>query len=338
LQSETYFYCIISVLNKSIKLIINYCLGPLLFLLLTYSLYRQVIQQPDLDKRWAEIKAGWGNVFFWIAFLLMLVNWGIESLKWKILIQPLQNISFFKAYKAILCGCSITMLTPNRIGEYGGRVFFLSSDQRVKAISLTILGGISQLSVTIILGTIGVVYLLLYPSLTKSFESFSLMSCTFLLIIGIFFSIVTLLFFFKAGMLIKWLSGIKYLRKISKHLECIFELNRKQLLNIFFLSLFRYFIFILQYILFLKVMHVDIALLTSVMLIAVFYFLITVIPTIGFTELPVRAAAGVLILGLFSNNLLGIHAASFSVWLINLFIPSVIGSFLLFKVKFIQRI
>ena len=39
-------------MNKNIKLIINYLLGPLLFIILSWSLYKQIIHQPDLALRW----------------------------------------------------------------------------------------------------------------------------------------------------------------------------------------------------------------------------------------------------------------------------------------------
>ena len=59
----------------------------------------------------------------------------------------------------MLAGCSITMLTPNRIGEYGGRIMYVQEQHRLKAISLTILGSISQLTITMFMGTTGLAIL-----------------------------------------------------------------------------------------------------------------------------------------------------------------------------------
>lgn len=266
----------------------------------------------------------------------MFVNWGIESLKWKLLISPLQKISFFTSIKAVFSGCSITMLTPNRVGEYGGRVMYIQEGNRIQAVSLTILGSISQLSVTIIIGTLGFFYLNTIERVGTKFDAVSHFSSSFFWIVGIISSLLLLLFFFNAGLLFKWLPQFSVGKKIVKYIECIDKVSRKQLLIILFLSFLRYLIFILQYAFLLRVMNVDIEFGLSICLIAVFYFFMALVPTIGITELPIRASAGLLIIGLFSNNIIGIHAASFSIWVINLVVPSIIGSLFILGIKIIN--
>jgi len=56
-------------------------------------------------------------------------------------------------------------------------------------------------------------------------------------------------------------------------------------------------------------------------------------PTIGFTELPVRATASVELFKLYSSNIVGIQAAALGIWIINLVIPAIIGSLLIFGIK-----
>ena len=46
-------------------------------------------------------------------------------------------------------GVSFSVTTPNRSGEYLGRVLYMDEGNRLRVISLTILGSISQLIVTI---------------------------------------------------------------------------------------------------------------------------------------------------------------------------------------------
>lgn len=308
----------------------------MLFIILSYSLYKQVIKQPDLPERWSQIKAGWENVLFWITFLLMFLNWGIESIKWKLLIFPLQKISFFTSFKAVLSGCSITMLTPNRVGEYGGRVMYIDEGNRIEAVSLTILGSVSQLSITIIMGVLGIIYIDSHPDISFKFKEIFNVSSQLMLIIGIVCAIFLLLFLFTAGLFIKWFSHFKFGQKIVKHIHCIDQVSRKHLLIILLLSFLRYMIFILQYVLLLRVMQVNIDLNLSVWLISVFYFFMAIVPTVGFTELPVRATVSVLILGLFSSNIIGIHAASFLIWCINLVVPAIIGSLFILGIKIIK--
>ena len=89
----------------------------------------------------------------------MFVNWSLEALKWKISVQSVQPVSFFRSLKAIFSGVSFSVTTPNRTGEYFGRVLYMDEGNRLRVISLTILGSISQLLVTIFFGLLGLLIL-----------------------------------------------------------------------------------------------------------------------------------------------------------------------------------
>ena len=54
---------------------------------------------------------------------MMFLNWLVEALKWRYMISKIENISIMTAYRAVLTGITVSTFTPNRIGEYGGRVF-----------------------------------------------------------------------------------------------------------------------------------------------------------------------------------------------------------------------
>ena len=82
-----------SALNKKAKIFINYFFGPAFFLLFMGSLYRQISNQPDFFNKWVQISSEWNNWKFWIALILVFVNWLIESLKWQLLVKQLQLFS-----------------------------------------------------------------------------------------------------------------------------------------------------------------------------------------------------------------------------------------------------
>lgn len=326
-------------MNKSIKIFLNYFLGPLIFILLGWSLYKQIAAQPDLHQRWAEIKSSWLAPSFWLVVFLMIINWGIESLKWKLLIRPLEKFSFWKAFKSVLAGCSVTMLTPNRIGEYGGRILFVKEENRLQAIPLTILGSLSQLFVTVIMGTIGMLVFKYLPSENKGrlFAKMPELAADIFLWVCIIISVVLMLMYLKVGAFVRFLHKFKYLKKIVHYISVVDIFSRKQLLRILFLSFLRYMVFILQYMLLLKVMDVQIDIEICFWLLTIFYLMITLAPTIGFTELPVRAAASVELFQLYSSNVIGIQAASFGIWLINLVLPAIAGSVLIFGIKIMRE-
>src|SRR6266404_3077929 len=145
-------------LNKNIKIFLNYFLGPLLLIWLSVSIYNQVRHQPDLKTSWIKIKQSMQSSEIWdllIVIFLMIINWSIEAFKWKISIQNIQPVSFLKSFRAILSGVSFSVTTPNRMGEYLGRVLYIEEGNRLRAVSLTIVSSMSQLIITLLAGLIG---------------------------------------------------------------------------------------------------------------------------------------------------------------------------------------
>ncbi len=317
-------------MNKSIKISINYLLGPVLFILLSFSLYKQLVHQKDLYSSWQQIKTSWQSPFLWLVCILMFINWGMEALKWKIMMSALEKIPLRRAFNAVLVGCSVTMITPNRIGEYGGRVLFVSKENRIQGVSVSILSGISQLIITFLVGCIALFFLKYQHN-----ENPQVKILTGNLIIGItVVSVIILLFLFFypkvfAGLFVRW----TFLEKIIRKVSVVTIYSKKELLRILLLSFVRYAIFILQYIFMLRVMHVFMEPVICISLISIFYLMLALAPTIGLIELPVRATAASMILGIYCPNILGIQAAIFLIWIINLVIPSLLGSILFFKHK-----
>ncbi|MBS1510701.1 MAG: flippase-like domain-containing protein [Bacteroidetes bacterium] len=325
-------------MNKSIKILVNYFLGPVIMVLLCWSLYSQLMQQHDLALRWQQVKQSWYSSEFIIVLVLMLVNWGIEARKWQVLVLHLQPVSLVRAFKSVLAGCSITMLTPNRIGEYGGRILFLKEEHRIKAISLNIVSSISQLLITMIMGCAGLIYLRFFshnnPNALTVLPDFWGNVLIYFSISG---TLLLFLFYIRLGWLVGLMEKLTVFNKIIRHIQVLDEFSASQLLRLLSLSLVRYLVFVLQYLLLLNVMHVDIDHTLNFWLITVFYLVMAVAPTIGFLELPVRAKASIEVMKLFSSNTLGIESAALAIWLINLVIPALIGSILILGIKIVKE-
>ena len=304
----------------------------MLFVLVMYSLYNQISEQQDLLVRWQQIKTSWKNPLFWVVFLLMFLNWGLESLKWKLLLKPLENIRFTKAIQSVFAGCSITMITPNRTGEFGGRILFVKAENRIKAISTNILGSTSQMLITSIIGCVGLIYLIYFSNLDSKLILLPWIFNSVNIYLSLGVSIILALLYFKTNFFISFISKFKFLNKIVQHIKIIEQFSIYNLLIILFCSFIRFLVFILQYIIIMHVMHVEIESSIAFWLIGVFYLMMAIIPTIGFTELPIRSALGISIFGIISTNILGIQVACFAIWIINLVIPATIGSvFLLMR-------
>ena len=325
-------------LNKKIKILFNYCLGPMLFIILSWSLYLQMINKPNVGIEWEQIKSSYTNWKLWLVILLMIVNWGIEAKKWQLLVNHIQQFSFYRAFKSVLSGCSVTMLTPNRVGEYGGRILYVDDGNRIKAISLTIAGSISQLLITLIMGCLGLFFLRFfshyYPVVSGVLPQFWQ---RVIISLSVTITSMLLLFYLRLGWLVRMMEKIPALQNAVKHISVLDELSNTQLMQILSLSFLRYLVFVFQYVLLLQVMDVHLAGLLCFWLMAIFYLVMAVAPTVGFIELPVRISASWTILKLYTGNELGVGAAALGIWLINLVIPAVIGSLLILSVKIIKE-
>jgi len=285
-------------------------------------------------ERWQEIKYSWRNPIVLLVILLMILNWGLEAIKWRLLLLPIEKISLRTSFKAVLAGCSITMLTPNRIGEFGGRILFLKNTHRLKAISISILGSISQLSITFLFGAIGLVYFKVKEQ--SFFNSFSTGMINIVFILSIIGIVLLLVCYFNFPFLSKLISKLPFWKKKFTSLAFIEKYSINVLVKVLLLSFFRYLVFIFQYILILKITHVEIKLDLCFWLLSIFYLIMALAPTIGFTELPIRAKTISLLIGIYSENFLGVQFATLGIWIINLVLPAIIGSIFIIRTKIIK--
>jgi hypothetical protein len=136
---------------------VEFSIKLVILLLLFATLYWEIAKRDDIYLVINKIALSFGQNFNLILLViaLMFVNWGIEALKWKLLINRAEPLSFVKSYLAVFSGATLTLFTPNRIGEYGGRFIFLKDPLRSETIQATILGSIAQIWVTILAGLIG---------------------------------------------------------------------------------------------------------------------------------------------------------------------------------------
>jgi len=326
-------------LNKNIKIFLNYVLGPLLFIWLSYSVFKQIKNQPNLEGSWLNIKASFTDsrvLNFILVFVLMFVNWSLEALKWKISVQGVQPVSFFRSLKAIFSGVSFSVTTPNRTGEYLGRVLYMDDGNRLKVISLTILGSISQLLVTILFGLLGL--LILRPGITNMHLSSWMEWIKDLGIIGASLAFVVLtVFYFRIGWLVKWIDKIP---AIKKYIWLINELEKTDTtlsLRLLSISLLRYLVFATQYFLLFRFFGVEVNWWQGFWATAIVFFVMAITPTIELFEVVKKMYITKEIFAIFTVNTLAIGFVTTTIWFINLVIPATIGSLLILGIKFFKK-
>ena len=322
-------------MNKSIKILLKWIVGPLLAVWLFYSLYQQVKAQPDIDSSVALIKAmpfGDNAWKFWLVILFVFVNWGLEARKWQLLMKALQPIGFITAFKSVLCGVTFSLNTPNRMGEYGGRILFVKEGNRIKAISLSIAGGMAQLIITMLMGCLGLTYLLFTMDAADSLMGISVFWVRIFLYGSVFGTIVFGFFFFRLGWLIRLLEKLPHADRFSKYVNILETFDAKILLRLLSISFFRYIVFVLQYIFMLQLLQVEQNVWTAFWIITVMFWILAIIPSFAIADLGIRGSVAKTLFS-YSINTIGILTATFGIWFVNLFIPALIGSLLILSIK-----
>lgn len=328
--------------NKNIKFLINWFLGPFLFVWLSYAIYQQLQQQPNLSASLQNMKLILLSSASWklcLILLLMMVNWGIEAAKWRILMHSLEEMSWWRSIKSTLAGLAFAMNTPNRIGEYGGRVLYVHEGNRLASVSLSVAGSFSQLIVTMLMGCAGMLFLIKnipVAAIQLPDKSF-LFWMEVTLYIASTFTIIALLFYFRLGWMIGIAEKIPGALKFIKHITVLESLSVTSLLRVFVLSFLRYLVFILQYLLMLQLMQVDVNIWQAIGLVSVMFFVLAVIPTIALAELGLRGTVSLQLFGWYSSNAAGILATTAGIWFINLVLPALLGSVFILGIRIFRN-
>ena len=328
-------------INKNIKIFFNYFLGPLLGAWLFYSLYQQIKNQPHLDESIALIKNmpfGKDAWKFWSVIIMAFANWGLEAKKWQLMMYDLQPMKYLTAFKSVLSGVTFSLNTPNRIGEYGGRILYVNEGKRLKAISLSIAGSMCQLAITLFLGCGGLTYIIYFTHTGQS----NIMGLSFFWIRTLLFcsacaTVIIFIFLFKLSIIIRFIERIPAMSRFARYISVLDNFTSQLLIKLLLLSLVRYIVFVLQYLFLLQVLQVETTFTQAFWIITILFLVMAVVPSIALADLGIRGKFSTALFGLYSSNVIGILTASFGIWFINLFIPALCGSFFIMSKKFFKE-
>jgi len=242
--------------------------------------------------------------------LFSITNWLFEIKKWKSLVSSFKNITLFQAFKQALSSLTASLLTPNRIGEYGAKALYYPVKERKKIMLLNFLGNFSQMNMTVFFGLIGVLFLWGKIPMHLNIPVFQIFG------IGI---IVGLLLFF---MIRKYRNN--YWEKFIYSLSLIpISIHLRN----YTFSLLRYIIFSHQFYFLLIVFGVDINYFTLMSVIFSVYLIASVIPSFVIFDWLIKGSVAVTLFGIFGVNEVIILSIISIMWLLNFALPSVVGSY-----------
>lgn len=315
-------------LNASIKVAI--------VLLLMAMLYKQLF----IDKDLVELKTTFLKDFvtsdFYILVLvaiLMLANWGMEALKWQMLTRPVEPIHFLKSLKAVFCGVTFAIFTPNRIGEFGGRILVLENKNRIKGVVVTLVGSFAQIVATLVFGAFSLTY---YLFVYEAIEMYIGMAVVFIAVLFVFF---LLMLYYNVDLgyrIFRKLPFFTRFRKALKVLSVLSFFNAAALSRILLYSFLRYFIFAVQYLLLINMFGIHVPFFEGMIFIASIFLVQSVIPAPAVAELGVRNSVSGFFFSHVTSNLLGVYSAATLLWFINLIIPSLIGAIFILQLNILK--
>ena len=260
--------------------------------------------------------------FLVITFFLMLLNWSLESFKWKYLLNGVEDISFYQAVKGVLSGLAIGFITPNRVGEFAGKIAYLKSENRANGAVMSFVGSSSQLLVTIQAGFIAI-----------AVSKFNSTIDIFVTPIALVTFVIVSLVWFKLNLFLKWMSRFEWLQKWNRHAEQLAEVSEKKMTAVYLVSLIRYMVFPLQYFVLFKMLDTTIDFSECLSMTATSYFLLAIVPTYAIAEIGARGSMNLLAFSEL-NAPFAVLSVTLLIWIINLILPALLGAYLIAKFKF----
>jgi uncharacterized membrane protein YbhN (UPF0104 family) len=220
--------------------------------------------------------------------------------------------------RAVLAGMSTGLVTPNRVGEYAGRVLHLAPGQRWEAVGLTFMDRLCQMLVTLLMGALGI-------SMGAGLLGVPLGLALAAVGIPALAVLIFLLFSARIGSA-AWVHRIKW-TWLQKLLRPLALTRRTLMLKVMGLSLLRYAVFSTQYILLLAAFSPEpLALQTMILFVLLVFLGKSVLPVVsGLGELGVRESLALAYAGLLGISEPVALQATFLLFVVNILLPAVVG-------------
>jgi len=260
------------------------------------------------------------NILFLLSFSIL--NWGIESFKWKILVREIKPFSFRKAMEQSLGSLTASIITPNRIGEYGAKAMYFPKIYRKKILGLNLIGNLAQLVATIVFGIVGLLYVINSYKLPISYYKTLCFTVLGILLIYFIYNYSSK----KKYTIVKGYSFSKLKRFCS-------TLNTETIIRTILLSLLKYGVFAHQFYFLIWLFGIDVSYIDAMAFITSMYILVSIIPTIFVLDVLVKGSIAVWLFSFVDANEFVVLAITTLMWLFNFAFPAIIGSYFVLRFK-----
>ncbi len=256
----------------------------------------------------------------WAFFFLSLaaLNWSLEARKWQVVISAIQAISFREAIQQSLGALTLSIATPNRIGEYGAKASYFPADIRKKIVFLNFVSNAAQMLVTVFFGILGA--LLLYPIIV------GLIPLKYLL--GVVISVLVMVAFIVLFNRKRNKNKPNLINKILKFQKALS--SRIKTLTLTY-SLLRYLVFSTHFYLLLHFFGAENTFLETMPFIWLMYLGASMIPMISFFDVVIKGGIAIWLFNFIGINEVIVLTSVFSMWVFNFAIPALFGTLRVLK-------
>lgn len=279
-----------------------------------------------------EVSGSGSLILLLISVVLIPVNWGIEALKWRLIVQPFERIKFRRAFKGVLSGVTTSLVFPNRIGEFLGRIAHIDFEHRWQGFAMSLLGSMAQLGVTLSFG--GVAYILF--EYVFGFDPFSLLDLQLIypLRLVILISVVLTAFLFVYPRTLKWIISRMFRKRFGEEgVSFLDNYNSIYISAILLLSVLRYLVFWSQYMLVFSAFGAEITAAQGLILIPLLFLAIAATPSFSIGEIGIREFYALALVSTIGLEELSIMGSTLLIWIFNIFLPSMVGWVFLWKAR-----
>jgi hypothetical protein len=277
-------------------------------------------------------------IVFFIVLIMMPLNWSIEAAKWRYIVSTKEKISFPLALKAIFAGASVSSLSPNRVGDFLGRVFVLKKISFLQGTFITLIGSYAQTLISITLGFFAMLFLAFNRTDWDVSELYFVFALSGLLIA------VFIFLYYKISILTRIIP--RKWKRIYGYIQVLSTYKFPELTVVLSYSLLRYFIFSTQFVLMLWAVGFHFPIIHLYVLVSTIFFINMFRPSVALIEFAIRGAVSVSVMIEYYNYFLDKSAdndlnsaviiASTLIWFINIILPALIGLFFIKDIKFFK--
>jgi hypothetical protein len=251
-----------------------------------------------------------------------IINWFLETLKWKLAASEIEKISLFRSLMGVLTGTAVSCLVPWKVGEFLGKITVLKPENKLKGSVLAVLVSMSQYSITLLFGILGTTFLLA-GNFNTDFSQIEIGMAPLLLSSFVFLIVIFLVFFPLRNRLLHFL--IRHLSPRWKQYFADFKSIPQGLINkMWILSLLRYLSFIAAYAI---IIDPDFTIILFLMPAMMTVFLIqSILPGFLLSDLPVKGMFHLILFSAYVPLLWKVGNAVLLVFIFNQLIPALLGA------------